>query len=671
MEKLRLAIKLFIKRMFTNFLPRWVIFTIDLFIVAVSYTTLWFFRDTISNNYHDHFGSKLLIVVIIYSITALIFKTHQGIVRLSTWTDFKKIASSAIVATLIYILVTIVINYADNALKLYFNLSYMFPIMIGVMVIGCQLILRIIVKSFFENLERSNPFGKKKIFILGCDYDSVLLAKSIEDEQQNPYTPVAFLCTDKTKIGKKIGNLPVISARKDIREHIEGLGANTILLFKSQLEKIPKELFDYYIVEGLELMMVSMYTRYENGNDIATSAPQIDKIKIEDLLGRNTIVMDREKLAPFFDDKVILVTGAAGSIGSEIANQLTNFNCKKIILLDQAETPLNDLYLSLIARKLKTEIKPIIGSVSSMSKMRQVFEIARPQVIFHAAAYKHVPMMEAHPSAAVITNVQGTKVVADLAVEFGAERFVMISTDKAVNPTNVMGASKRAAEIYIQSLHHKMKAEDSGGKAENPGNPGNKIQFITTRFGNVLGSNGSVVPLFKRQIEAGGPVTVTHRDITRYFMTIPEACSLVLEAGCMGHGGEIYIFDMGEAVRIYDLAEKMIRLSGKTPGRDIKIVETGLRPGEKLHEELLCTGENTLPTYHSKVRIAKVKPYKYSYTAPKIDEMNTIACEWIHPLEVVTKLKALIPEFTSQNSPAFEEIDRKNHLRDEKIQYID
>ncbi len=661
MKKYSLAVKLLIKKAFTNFLPRWVIFVIDLFIVATSFTTLWIFRDTISNNYHGHFGIKLLMVVLIYSITALIFKTHQGIVRFSTWTDFKKIASSAIVATLIYILVTIVINYADSALKRYFNLSYMFPIMVGVMVVGIQLVLRIIVKSFFENLERKNPFGKKKIFILGCDYDSVLLAKSIEDEQKNPYTPVAFLCNDQNKIGKKIGNLPVLSARKDIREHMEVFGANTILLFKSQIEKIPKELFDYYILEGLDLMVVSMYARFENGNDVATASPQINKIKIEDLLGRNAIVMDREKLAPYFDDKVILVTGAAGSIGSEIASQLTNFNCKKIILLDQAETPLNDLYLELTAKKLKTEIKPIIGSVSSMSKMRQIFEIAHPQVIFHAAAYKHVPMMEAHPSAAVITNVQGTKVVADLAVEFGAERFVMISTDKAVNPTNVMGASKRAAEIYVQSLHHKLLEEKSG----------NKIQFITTRFGNVLGSNGSVVPLFKRQIEAGGPVTVTHRDISRYFMTIPEACSLVLEAGCMGHSGEIYIFDMGEAVKIYDLAEKMIRLSGKTPGRDIKIVETGLRPGEKLHEELLCTGENTLPTYHSKVRIAKVKPYKYSFTAPRIDELNTIARQWIHPLEVVTKLKALIPEFASQNSPAYEEIDRKNHILDEKIQYID
>ena len=653
--------KYFLKKLLANFLPRWVILFIDLFIVGVAFITLWYFRSTLSNLDFDHFSVKLLMVILIYSITSIIFKTYRGIVRYSTWTDFKKIGLSAIVATLMYSLVMLVINYSNNIFGISFSFSYMFPLMLGLMVLGGQLAMRVVVKSIFDNLEQQRTFQRKRIFILGSDYESVLLAKSLIDDINNPYEPVALLSTNHSLTGKNIGNLPIISLKKGLRYQMDVYRVNTMLLFKSQIEKMPREFYDNCILEGLELLVVSMFTRFENGNGEEHATSQIDKIRIEDLLGRNTIVMDRDNLAPYFNNKTILVTGAAGSIGSEIATQLTYFNCKQIILLDQAETPLNDLYLTLIAKNTNIIITPVIGSVSSMRKMRQVFECAHPEVIFHAAAYKHVPMMEAHPSASVITNVQGTKVVADLAVEFGVERFVMISTDKAVNPTSVMGATKRAAEIYIQSLHHKLQEEGLS----------NPIQFITTRFGNVLGSSGSVVPIFKKQIENGGPVTVTHRDITRYFMTIPEACSLVLEAGCMGHGGEIYIFDMGEAVKIYDLAEKMIRLSGKTPGKDIKIVETGLRPGEKLYEELLICGENTLPTYHCKLWIAKVKRYKYSYTASKIDELNSIARQWIYPLEVVKKLKALIPEYTSQNSPKYEEIDKENHLRDEQIQYIE
>lgn len=654
-------IRVSLKRLLKNFLPRWVVLFVDLFIVAVVFAALWYFMDTVSAIKFEHFWIKLIITLLIYSTTSIIFKTYHGIVRYSTWIDFKKIAISAIVATMIYVLLIIAVDYNGHEADIRFRFTFFFPAILGIMVVGGQLAMRVVVKSVFDNLEETFPMQKKRIFILGSDYESVLLAKSLLEDKNNPYQPVALVSTNNSITGKSIGDIPIISLKKGLPFLMESYKVSTLLLFKSQIENMPREFYDKCIVEGLELLVVSMFTKFENGDGVEKAAPQIDKIKIEDLLGRNAIVMDKDKLAPFFNDKTILVTGAAGSIGSEIATQLMGFNCKRIVLLDQAESPLNDLYLNLTAKNTGINITPVIGSVSSMRKMRQVFECSHPQVIFHAAAYKHVPMMEAHPSASVITNVQGTKVVADLAVEFGTERFVMISTDKAVNPTSVMGATKRAAEIYVQSLHHKLQEE----------NPSNSIQFITTRFGNVLGSNGSVVPIFKRQIEKGGPVTVTHKEITRYFMTIPEACSLVLEAGCMGHGGEIYIFDMGEAVKIYDLAEKMIRLSGKVPGKDIKIVETGLRPGEKLYEELLCKEESTLPTYHRKVRIAKVKRYKYSYTAARIDELNSIAREWIHPMEVVRKLKALIPEYTSQNSPKYEEIDRLNHIRDEKIQYIE
>ena len=434
---------------------------------------------------------------------------------------------------------------------------------------------------------------------------------------------------------------------------------HTLLLYKSQLDSMPKEFYDNCIVEGLELLMVTMFSRFDENTE--RIEPQINKIKIEDLLGRNAIIMDKDAIEDQFNGKTVLITGAAGSIGSEIAIQVSQFKCKTLIILDQAETPLNDLWLALDKKNPNNIIiKPIIGSVSNETKIRQIFDSAHPDIVFHAAAYKHVPMMEFHPSASVVTNVLGTKIVADLSVEYGAQRFVMISTDKAVNPTNVMGATKRAAEIYIQSLYFK-QLEDG---REYP------TQFVTTRFGNVLGSNGSVVPLFKRQIEAGGPVTVTHKDITRYFMTIPEACSLVLEAGCTGNGGEIYVFDMGEAIKIYDLAEKMIRLSGKIPGQDIKIVETGLRPGEKLYEELLAPEENTLATYHKKVRIAKVRKHKYSSIAPIIEEMNGIALQYVHPVEVVKYLKVLIPEFKSKNSERFEALDDMA-LEKKELEYID
>ena len=638
--------QLFLKAM-GSFMPRWTIFLFDEFIVVMAFISLWFFRDTIAPEPAQHFTIKLFIVAVIFAATSMFFRTYHGVVRFSTMADLKRLAYSAGAGSIIYFIFVLIFNNTDIEGEVHLTFNYWFPLVMGLMVIAGQFIFRFTVRSVFENMEQnSNNGNKTRAFILGSDYESILLGSHILSDRTSPFHPVAYIAFNSNQVGKVVSGVPIISLERDLSKQMKDFRTKTLLLYKSQLEAMPKDFYDKCIVEGMDILLVSMFTKYD-GNQ-ATPVPQINKIRIEDLLGRNTIKMDRSRIENQFTGQTIMITGAAGSIGSEIARQVSQFDCKEILLVDQAETPLNDLWLDLTTKNTGIKIKPIIGNVSNQVKMRQIFELSRPSLVFHAAAYKHVPMMEFHPSASVVTNVGGTKVVADLCLEFGVKRFVMVSTDKAVNPTNVMGASKRAAEIYVQSLYFK-QLED---KVENP------TEFVTTRFGNVLGSNGSVVPLFRKQIEAGGPVTVTHRDITRYFMTIPEACSLVLEAGCTGKGGEIYIFDMGEAVKIYDLAEKMIRLSGKIPHEDIRIVETGLREGEKLYEELLATTENTIPTYHKKVLIAKVRQYDYDIIHPAIKELLYTANKYVYPLEVVKKLKLMIPEFKSSNSK-YEAIDRE------------
>ncbi len=647
----------FIVSVMGNFMPRWTIFLFDEFIVIIAFVSLWFFRETISAEPAQHFTIKLFVVAIIYATTSMFFRTYHGVVRFSTMADLKRLTLSSISGSLIYFAFVVIFNNTDIEGQYHITFNYWFPFVMGMMTLAGQFIFRFTVKSVFENFEQtSNKSNKIRAFILGSDYDSILLGNHLLTDRTSPYLPIAFVAFRSNQVGKVVSGIPIISLEKGLAKRMVELKSKTLLVYRNQLEMMPKEFYDKCIVEGMDIMLVSMFTRFDENEGRAI--PQINKIKIEDLLGRNTIKMDRSRIENQFTGQTIMITGAAGSIGSEIARQVVQFDCKEVLLVDQAETPLNDLWLELQAKNTGILIKPIIANVTSQIKMRQIFECAKPSLVFHAAAYKHVPMMEFHPSAAVVTNVGGTKVVADLCLEFGVKRFVMVSTDKAVNPTNVMGASKRAAEIYIQSLYFKQIEQG----VQNP------TQFVTTRFGNVLGSNGSVVPLFKRQIEAGGPVTVTHRDITRYFMTIPEACSLVLEAGCTGNGGEIYIFDMGEAIKIYDLAEKMIHLSGRIPHKDIRIVETGLRPGEKLFEELLATSENTLPTYHKKVLIAKVRRYDYDLIHPAIKELLYTANKYVYPDDVVKKLKKLVREFKSTNSQRFEQIDRE--LEIEETQHI-
>ena len=702
MTKLLKNLKPYLKVFLNNYMPRWIIFTIDLVIVAGAFITLWLIRDSLAASPINHFPVKICLALFVYTITSVTFKTYRGVVRFSSANDINSIMQSAIVASIFYATISFVANQMPSVSP-HISFHLWFPFLHGLMVVGGQLMFRFTVRSIYEKIEESDYIPKKsRAIFLGTDKETVHLANYMIADRSSKFKPVAFISfngkngsnssngkngsnTPQTanqngnqtanqtanqngnqngnqntnQTSKYIMGLPILRESGNITAYMEKHKSRTLLLTRNQLNLIPKEFYDRCIVQGLDIRIVNTTSRLketpENLENLETSKlqpPKIDKIRIEDLLGRNVIEMDKEAIRNQFDGQNILITGAAGSIGAEIARQVVQFHCNKVILVDQAETPLNDLWLELTALNSGVEIKPVIANVSNKERMRQVFSCSQASLVFHAAAYKHVPMMEFHPSTAVVTNVLGTKNCADLALEYGVKRFVMVSTDKAVNPTNIMGATKRAAEIYIQSL-----------ALSNIANP-NTTRFVTTRFGNVLGSNGSVVPLFKRQIENGGPITITHREITRYFMTIPEACSLVLEAGCMGNSGEIYIFDMGEAVKIYDLAEKMIRLAGKTPGTDIQIVEVGLRPGEKLYEELLATTENTLPTYHKKIMIAMVRKYSLTFIGPKIDKLIETALHYDTPSEVVRKLKLMIPEFKSINSQ-YCELDKE--LEEQKV----
>ena len=397
---------------------------------------------------------------------------------------------------------------------------------------------------------------------------------------------------------------------------------------------------DVFLRNHIKLLMLNQVAEFDmNSKEMPNISTHVHDIRIEDLLGREPIRTENPAIRNVIKGQTVMITGAAGSIGSEIVRQVAQLDASDIVLLDQAETPMHEMQLELESTFPDMKIHLFIGDVANKARMEHAFQKYRPRYVFHAAAYKHVPMMERNPAEAVLTNVFGTKNIADMSVKYGVEKFVMISTDKAVNPTNVMGASKRIAEIYVQSLFfHNRKQSDRPG-----------TQFITTRFGNVLGSNGSVIPLFRKQIEHGGPVTITHRDIIRYFMTIPEACSLVLEAGCMGKGGEIFIFDMGQPVKIWDLATRMISLSGLRPGEDIQIIETGLRPGEKLYEELLNEKEHTLATHHKKIMIARVRIYDYKDVIEHLEQLHK-SLEAGHAHDIVAQMKHMVPEYKSNNS---------------------
>jgi FlaA1/EpsC-like NDP-sugar epimerase len=520
----------------------------------------------------------------------------------------------------------------------FINKAFLIPFSIIIIdfLITCMAMVtfRMVVKIAFLELQRPER-THVNVIIYGAGEAGITAKRVLDRDVSTKYKLIAFLDDDPGKVGKKLEGIDIVSPDK-LTELLELHSIEQLILAIQQFDPERKqEIVDLCLLNNVKVLTVPPMINWINGE---LSFNQIKKIRIEDLLEREEIRLDDRQIHAELTGKTIFITGAAGSIGSELARQVMKFHPLNLVLIDQAETGMHELELELTETYHDGHPRFILADIRNASRMENIFRESGPNIIYHAAAYKHVPVMENNPSEAILTNVNGTRILADLAIKYGAKKFIMISTDKAVNPTSVMGASKRIAEIYTQSLNRN-------------GEP----RFITTRFGNVLGSNGSVIPLFRSQIEKGGPVTVTHPEITRYFMTIPEACELVLEAGTMGKGGEIFIFDMGKSVRIVDLAKRMISLSGLTLGKDIQMRFTGLRPGEKLYEELLNSKENTIPTHHPRILIAKVREYDADKVDHQINELIELSRSG-NEKEVVRKMKAIVPEFKSQNS-IFEELD--------------
>lgn len=628
-----------------RFTPKWIILTLDtlccFFAICFAYL-LRFNFDGIEVLESFPFVKILLITTIINIILLAAFKIYAGIIRYTSIEDTGRILTFNAVATSLFIITDIVmVNFGQ--------VEKFIPLSVCIIYFICSnfflIFYRIVVKNIFKQLF---AVRKKtvKIAIYSAGYDGLLALKMIGENQRFDMKISAILEDKLNMIGKYIENIPVIKASQTNLEKLQKDGVERLIIADPFIKKQRlNELVDICLELNIRIQQVPSSDKWINNN---LDVEQLKDIKIEQLLEREVIQIDNENIVKEVRNKIILVTGAAGSIGSEIVRQLLKYQPTLVIACDNAETALHELKLSLPP---KCPVKTFVGDITDKVRMEQIFDIYAPNLVYHAAAYKHVPLMEDHPSVSVKNNVLGTKILAELSVQFDVHKFVMVSTDKAVNPTNVMGASKRIAEIYIQALNtYSRKQTHDVPLTYN-------TKFITTRFGNVLGSNGSVIPHFKKQLEAGGPISVTHPDITRYFMTIPEACQLVLEAGAMGKGGEIFVFDMGKPVKIVDLAHKMIKLSGKVPDRDIKIEFTGLRQGEKLYEELLNNKENTQPTYNSKILIAKVIEYDFVSISKEINDMINLSIKH-YTEETVAKMKAIVPEFISNNS-IYEKLDKK------------
>ena len=620
-------------------LPYWCILVMDCVIVFLSGLFVFYLQhgwaDLVSRFAQVSVG--LLVSLILYIVSFFVFHTYNGVMRYSSFVDLHRVAYSTAVAGIGVCLLHqvqvhlglsryILIPRVDSAIMLF---------IVATMLMWC---LRVVVKGLHDSYRGDGTI--KKVFVYGCMEGGVALAKSLRNESPQRYRLGGFITTDKTLHGTWLLGEKVYLDDDSLVRTMEECHVSAVLVSPLQREYfITRTTFiDALLNAGIKILITPAGAEEWDGkSDI--SYQQLREVEIEDLLPRDKIDVDMEAIGKMLAGRRILITGAAGSIGSEMSRQVAKFKPADLILVDQAETPMHDMRMYMANNHKDIHVETIVTSICKKSRMEAIFAQYKPEYVFHAAAYKHVPMMEDNPAEAVQNNVFGTRVIADLAVKYGTKKFVMISTDKAVNPTNVMGCSKRICEIYCQSLNNSLweKTQKTGKMT---------TQFVTTRFGNVLGSNGSVIPIFKEQIKKGGPVTVTHQDIIRYFMLIPEACRLVLQAGTMGHGGEIYVFDMGKPVRIADLAKRMIDLSG---AKNIEIKFTGLRDGEKLYEEVLSGAEQTKPTSHPKIMVAQVREYPYDLALNNEIELYNLSLN-ADDMAIVKKMKEIVPEYKSRHS---------------------
>ena len=636
-----------------NALPYWCVLILDCLILLASGVFCYYLDhggSELANNFWPLLGT-LCIYLTAYLIGIRCMRTYQAIIRYSSFVDLTRIAYANAIGILI-IAIARCFGHVDRWLEPVRMRELFLSFVIATLLMTA---LRVIVKMLYDSMSTGKA---KRVFIYGTHSGGVGLAKMIKSTKPSRFVLKGFVSDTVSGKGKYMMGVEIFRNDDQLVEEMKREGAEALLVSPLKGEEIRKntEMVNRLVDNDIKLFIVAGAQEWDGKGDFSHS--QIKEVDIEDLLPREKIEVDMQAVGNLLTGKRILITGAAGSIGSEMVRQIAIYQPKELILVDQAETPLHDVRLMMAKQYPEITAFTLMASIQNKPRMEEIFAKHQPEYVFHAAAYKHVPMMEDNPSESIQNNVEGTRVIADLSVKYGVKKFVMISTDKAVNPTNVMGCSKRICEIYVQSLDKMIKegkvladaclgADGMAMKAV--------TQFVTTRFGNVLGSNGSVIPLFKEQIKNGGPVTVTHPDIIRYFMLIPEACKLVLEAGTMGHGGEIFVFDMGQPVKIVDLAKRMIKLSG---AKDIDIKFTGLRDGEKLYEEVLNDKEITLPTFHQKIKIAKVREYDYQEVCHELDELQQMALTF-DDMKIVGKMKAIVPEYKSQHSK-YEVLDKKS-----------
>ncbi|MBC7381808.1 MAG: polysaccharide biosynthesis protein [Bacteroidia bacterium] len=635
----------------SNQIPRWFIFLFDLGLCSLAYVLAVFTRYVMDFNGTLFYAavSAVPILLLVKGVTISYFRLQAFVMRYTSVQDGVRIFYAMGVA--------IMVLFGIDALHTYFPIGQLHLFPISILLIDFVLstfflaAFRVFVKLMYIRISTTNK-GEKIVYyaIYGAGAAGLTTKRKLEQESKNGIKVIAFFDDNVNQHHKILEGITIYNGTSEMEDIILKYNIEQLIIAIPTISKARKQdIIERCLALNVVVRNVPPVEKWINGE---LSFNQIKSVKIEDLIERDVIQLDKHSISEQVNGRVIMVTGAGGSIGSEMVKQLLKFRPKKLLCVDRSEIRLYELDAFIAENypnELNTFVEILVADITSSSRMRNIFEKYRPEIIYHAAAYKHVPLMEENPSEAVWVNVNGTKTLADMAIRYSTERFVMVSTDKAVNPTNVMGASKRIAEIYVQSLSNYHLENKTG-----------KTKFITTRFGNVLGSSGSVIPKFRKQIEEGGPITVTHPDITRYFMTIPEACQLVLEAGKMGKGGEIYIFDMGKSTKIVDLARKMVKLSGLTLGKDIQIVYTGLRPGEKIYEELLNDGENTLATHHDKIMIGKVRSYNLDDVKKAIGELIELYASQDGML-MVAKMKKIVPEFKSKNS-IFESLDNDVQL---------